>query len=372
MSIKITPVPSSSGGSSFQYTSTRYLDPVAGNDSTGDGSYSKPWATIGHANSTIVDNGSSKRYVLNLAPGTYTENVALKNYVFLSGQPTAINDINIINLTSVIIVGNITCPDTTSGSFQVSGCTITGDVQTYTTSTTAHGNFIFIGCNIQGATLNIGSSDTTGFPLSFTLQDCICSNIVNIYSSAVEFKSSNVYGSVNIFGGILTTVDSPGIGGITAEDDSASNAPQFNLYGGQSSNPSFIQYNGTNQVSIITDCGFNGNMTLTSSGSFNVIYLDVISGSLSGTGTITPDATFWLVTTGGTNAVVTLPLAGSYSGKPITVVKVDSGVGHVVITRAGSDTLSGATTQTIVSRYSSRTLLSDNSSTWYLTSSVGT
>ena len=49
-----------------------YVSPT-GNDSTGDGSLGKPYATIYHANEVITDNTEMNRYVIHVADGFYTD-----------------------------------------------------------------------------------------------------------------------------------------------------------------------------------------------------------------------------------------------------------------------------------------------------------
>lgn len=58
-----------------------------GNDSTGDGSQEKPYLTIAAAMAAITDATPSKRYVVRIAAGAYTEaSVQIKANVFLVGE----------------------------------------------------------------------------------------------------------------------------------------------------------------------------------------------------------------------------------------------------------------------------------------------
>ena len=73
---------------------------TTGNDSTGDGSAENPFATIFHANETIIDNAEHNRYIIHVADGTYTdlqtkysgstptgvEGVYCKDYVYYEGN----------------------------------------------------------------------------------------------------------------------------------------------------------------------------------------------------------------------------------------------------------------------------------------------
>lgn len=58
----------------------------AGNDSTADGSYFKPFLTISAAITSITDASSSKYYQVVVGPGTYTENLTLKPAIFVVGE----------------------------------------------------------------------------------------------------------------------------------------------------------------------------------------------------------------------------------------------------------------------------------------------
>lgn len=56
-----------------------------GNDSTGNGSFGKPYLTIGHALTSITDSSPSKRYTVDVATGDYSENLVLKANIFIKG-----------------------------------------------------------------------------------------------------------------------------------------------------------------------------------------------------------------------------------------------------------------------------------------------
>lgn len=69
--------------------------------------------------------------------------------------------------------------------------------------------------------------------------------------------------------------------------------------------------------------------------------------------------------TGGAFAV-TLPAASAAAGKTLEVKKIDSSANAVTVTRAGSDTIDGATTYALSAQYQSVTLVSDGSASWYV------
>lgn len=61
---------------------------------------------------------------------------------------------------------------------------------------------------------------------------------------------------------------------------------------------------------------------------------------------------------------VTLPLAKDNWRRSIGVIKIDSSANAVTIGRSGSDTINGATTQSLASQYSVMEAISDGVSAW--------
>lgn len=90
-------VPGPAGPScSLPFTASRivYVS-QAGNDTTGDGSECSPFLTINKALSVILDASITKRYEINIGPGTYTEPpIHLKANVQLVGASTLLTRIN--------------------------------------------------------------------------------------------------------------------------------------------------------------------------------------------------------------------------------------------------------------------------------------
>lgn len=58
-----------------------------------------------------------------------------------------------------------------------------------------------------------------------------------------------------------------------------------------------------------------------------------------------------LVSTGASDRTITLPAASSNAGRTLRFQKTDSGAGHVIVTRAGSDTIDANTTRVLVNQY---------------------
>lgn len=93
---------------------------------------------------------------------------------------------------------------------------------------------------------------------------------------------------------------------------------------------------------------------------------------ISGVGaTISRPIQSLIVTTGASSRTVTLPDTNVYKGCLVTVKKVDSGAGTVIIDGAGGDTIDGAANTVLTNQWESVTLLAVPASptnTWYIVS----
>jgi hypothetical protein len=74
-----------------------------GNDSTGTGGQHKPFLTIQAALNAITDATASKKYIIRIAPGTYTETLTLKPWVNLQGYNKETVVISIASSTSMTL-----------------------------------------------------------------------------------------------------------------------------------------------------------------------------------------------------------------------------------------------------------------------------
>ena len=70
-----------------------------------------------------------------------------------------------------------------------------------------------------------------------------------------------------------------------------------------------------------------------------------------------------VVSTGASNQTITLPAASANTGRILWFKKTDSGAGKVIITRAGGDTIDGATTYNLTYQYDQASLVCDGT-TW--------
>lgn len=75
------------------------------------------------------------------------------------------------------------------------------------------------------------------------------------------------------------------------------------------------------------------------------------------------------VTTGASDRTITLPTAADNTDRLISVKKIDSGAGNVIIDGEGAETIEGVATYTLTERYSPVTLVCDGTE-WFIVSSA--
>jgi hypothetical protein len=99
---------------------------------------------------------------------------------------------------------------------------------------------------------------------------------------------------------------------------------------------------------------------------FRIQRLFLLPKAVSAAHTLAPEEErVLLVTTGASNLTVTLCPASSADAVEYVIKKVDSGAGFVVVARAGSDTIDGATSVTLTTQYEVLRLCSDGSA-WHV------
>lgn len=134
--------------------------------------------------------------------------------------------------------------------------------------------------------------------------------------------------------------------------------------------PSNSQY-----LLLASDSNLSNSRTATAGN--NVVFTDGGAGStltinthkktsVSGNTTITNTSNMVYLVDATSGAVaITLP-AASNTDKTFTIKKIDSSTNAVTVTRAGSDTIDGATTYVLSVQYQSVTILADGSTSWYV------
>lgn len=125
---------------------------------------------------------------------------------------------------------------------------------------------------------------------------------------------------------------------------------------------STITHNGSNQLEIV-DGGVDTTQLADASVTEAKLSRTVDSSFTTGD-TISSDIN--LVTTGGSNLTLTLPSPAS--GQIVTVKKIDSGAGEVIINGNGSDTIDGAASKRLYYQYESLTCVAKTGSPneWYI------
>lgn len=120
-----------------------------GNDSTADGSLNNPFLTISGAMASINDASPTKRYIINVNPGTYTETgvFQLKANVYINGF-----DKNTVRISPTSFAMN---PDFSGGAgvdnrSGFSNCTLIGNCDfNWTTVTSSAGKLYFQNCSFN-------------------------------------------------------------------------------------------------------------------------------------------------------------------------------------------------------------------------------
>ncbi len=188
-----------------------------GSDLTGTGGQHKPFLTIQAAINAITDNTASKKYLVRIAPGTYTETLTLKPWVSLQGYNKETVAISIPAATSISLSarGRVWLEGisfTGSGSISIATAALTGSgtvLELRTCAINNTGGFTFTGrgpgqdyvqfrntdatraINISGAAVTIYDSTAS---VSCSLQTGGTSP--NTYGELLEvfIKSSYIYG----------------------------------------------------------------------------------------------------------------------------------------------------------------------------------
>lgn len=196
-----------------------------GNDSTGDGTIIKPYATISYALGTITDSAYEKRYLIIVGPGIWTENIHTKAWVYFTAGTngsTRFTGTVDINDPSWAIPGS---HSDERGGFQ--NITFTGLVDIdFTIPQSLYGKMYFWNCNFNQRLSMIGYHPVNQIS-AFGGQwfNGIANSGVNFTISSIELFSGDIMLTSNtaaatIFGGfngasqgnlVITYTTGPGI-----------------------------------------------------------------------------------------------------------------------------------------------------------------
>lgn len=127
--------------------------------------------------------------------------------------------------------------------------------------------------------------------------------------------------------------------------------PVIEYQGSQNSLVGYAQANGSNLGLVQSYSPNMQNATASKSANYTITGVD-------GLATI-------LVTTGASNKTITLPTAASNNGRHLTIQKVDSGTGEVIIDGALSETINGSLTIDLINQWDLVTIMCDGIN-WYI------
>jgi hypothetical protein len=189
------------------YTQIVYVN-AGGNDTTGNGTETSPYATITYAMSTITDALWEKRYVIMLGPGNWADSFAWKAWVTIIGgdaTSTRLTGTITINDPSWAVPGTHSDERASAQDLAFTG-TITLD---YTAPASPYGKFYFYNCTVNNTVVVTAQSP------------------VNQMSAFGGFW----FGGVTVVGGNVSIVGAVNEGGAYAIN-SCSTTGQLALVGG--------------------------------------------------------------------------------------------------------------------------------------------
>lgn len=322
---------------------TLYVDAGIGNDSTGNGTISKPYATISKA--VTIGNATSASYALDISPGSYTDasvptvsqvcairgNGATYTINSGAGTLTLSNFFNIFNLT---VIGNIvqSSVDTTAFCY-FTNVIIRGNL-------TSGGSMLFFDGLITGngaanSVITINNTSITYF------QNCnLGGPVANYYAKVINngqlyFLSCLLYGNDNS-NYALTSTGSSKLTVVSSVVINVGTAGGINCTNGATgANPNEI---------TISEVFVNGTTNAITCGS-SVTFIDVVKCFNSNTGLpVLPTGSAFSNAYSGA-----IGLLGSTSGA--TIIQTSATASGTLTLPAATDTLVGkATTDTLTNK----------------------
>lgn len=162
-----------------------------GNDTTGNGTFGRPYLTITRALTQITDASITKRYVIIVGPGTFTENVVLEANVFIKGS-TAITTI----LDGTVNINDATWNTAVDHRSGFQDITLNG-VNTFNFQTQVNntaGKLFLYNCRLAGAT----TVTAQGASNQFSIQDSVVqatltvNGMITVVSGCVFNTGANI------------------------------------------------------------------------------------------------------------------------------------------------------------------------------------
>ncbi len=353
-----------------------------GSDTNGNGSDNNPYLTIAKALTSITDAAPAKPYTIMVGAGSYDESsLALKGNVYLvgCGGPEELS-------CRVGVTGNMVTLDSTYAAVNGSRSGIK--------------NIGFKGTTGLNADISALSSPNNTI---LVLNNCSFNGSVTFKSGAsgdgFEWFGGLCLGTLNISGGTTGSLhDLIIIGAVTFADCSASQfqsvmlsctlSAGMTLTGSNSGKSSYVQLFGCSISDITMTQGAGttvtayidspsypyNSFTLNSGQVYKMTDVKTVSWNVdtrataAGTTVLNSFSNTVQVFTGSTTQSVTLPAAslfGATTGQMLIIKNMSSGT--ITINRAGSDTIDGATSVSLLGgEKSSVTLMCDGVSAWFI------
>lgn len=219
------PIPSSSDSQSV-FVNKGGLD-LEGHGTTFD----KAFLTIGYAMDSIVDASTTKRYVIYIGSGTFTETVTCKNWVFIEGSGN----------NSTRIAGNVNIDDpswavpgsTNDQRAGIQEVTVTGSVSLdFDTNLSDYGKFYFNNCNVNtGLTITGRTAINQVTIFDGNWFGGITGTGVNLTLRAVVVYTGNVTINPSAINTSVTTIGSGIIGNLVLNSNGNTGVIASQLYG---------------------------------------------------------------------------------------------------------------------------------------------
>lgn len=228
-----------------------FVSALYGSDVTGNGTQAKPYATIAHAQSTILDAASTKVYQIWVMPGVYTEAVGLMAWTVLTGTDMSDNSTAFMQAN---VIGAFTLGPSFTGAILgeqawVTNIDVNGSLTLdYVAAGSTNGSIVFTNSQIEGnAICTGGSSNTTEF------HNCNQFGDFTEVGGFVEFHNTN-----NVNPTALLTVQGTGAAGSAFLD----------AWGGSWSGSVTLDQNASNGTVVLRGRSFdmsNGNVNVLAS-----------------------------------------------------------------------------------------------------------
>jgi hypothetical protein len=316
-----------SNQSGIKYTREWHIDPTVGNDTTGDGSYNRPFATIAKVKAVI---GVQTGQTIHLHNSIYTENVTWTvgntDFVYAGDGGMA------------YCTGTWTFSHSTPGSVRVLNLQFEGVV-----TVSGTGSVYFGSCNLVGGLNKTGNgyiemrndtmvSDTTSF-VSITGSGIVnmlggAANSITVNNAGAQFIARDATLAIITVTSGLALVDTSFIYSATATSNAVTSTPAGIFYA----------YNSH----FVTSAGALSRLSLAGAWSINDTQYDKANSTLTGTnlGTVSySDA----INTQGLANVASLQVRGTSTLGPVGNVSISGGTSGQYLQTNGSGALSFTT-----------------------------